>query len=442
MADYAIVRPAAQIAGRVTVPGDKSISHRVAMLSALASGTSTIRGYLRSEDCMNTLKALAAVGAEVDAAGEPIRVRGTGGRFHAPSGSLDCGNSGTCMRLLAGFLSGQSFTSELIGDASLSSRPMRRIRDPLVKMGVRVELTGEAGTAPLRVTGGALRGIDYTLPVASAQVKSCVLLAGLFADGETVVREPQPTRDHTEQLFRAAGVPVRVEGLTIRLTGSGAGGPAIAARGWVVPGDISSAAFWIAAAASRPGADLTVENVGLNPRRTAILDVLRRMGAHIECIVDPASAEGEPRGTVSVRGAELRATEIGGVEIPNLIDEIPVLAAVASLARGRTVIRDASELRVKESDRIRTMAMNLRAMGAAVEERPDGMSVEGPSHPRATAALDSLGDHRIAMSMAVLALASDAPTRINGVACIQTSYPEFWRDLERVGGYADVHGSN
>ena len=442
MADFAIVRPAERIAGRVAVPGDKSISHRVAMLSALATGTSTIRGYLRSEDCLNTLKALAAVGAEVDASGEPIRVRGTGGRFHAATGPLDCGNSGTCMRLLAGFLSGQAFTSELVGDASLSSRPMRRIRDPLERMGVRVELTGEAGTAPMRVTGGALRAIDYTLPVASAQVKSCVLLAGLFADGETVVREPQPTRDHTEQLFRAAGIPVCVDGLTVRLKGAGPRGPAIAARDWVVPGDISSAAFWIAAAASRPGAEVVVENVGLNPRRTALLDVLRRMGARIEAAIAPDSAEGEPRGTVTVRGAELRATEIGGTEIPNLIDEIPILAAVASLARGRTVIRDAAELRVKESDRIRTMAGNLRAMGVDVEERPDGMTVAGPIRPRAGSELESHGDHRIAMSMAVLALASDAPARINGVACIQTSYPEFWADLQRVGGYADVHGGN
>ncbi|MBN2492506.1 MAG: 3-phosphoshikimate 1-carboxyvinyltransferase [Planctomycetes bacterium] len=419
--------------GELRVPGDKSISHRVAMLSALAAGEGSIAGFLRSEDCLCTLNALAQLGAGVAVTDAAITVGGVGGRFRAPAAPLDLGNSGTGMRLLCGLLAGQPFTAELTGDASLRSRPMSRIREPLERMGAQVALLGEGGRAPIRVTGGGLRGIDYALPVASAQVKSCVLLAGLFADGRTRVVEPQPTRDHTERLLRAMGARVNVDGLRIEIEGAGGGaGLRLPARDWRVPGDFSSAAFWLTAAACCPGASLRVEGVGLNPRRTALLAVLRRMGAQIEAAADEAPDSPEPCGTVTVRGAGLRATEVGGAEIPNLIDEIPLIAVAGAFAEGRTVIRDARELRVKESDRIATMAANLRAAGAAVEEFEDGMAIAGPA-ALAPCAADSHGDHRVAMAMSVLALASGKSVCVRDVACVATSYPGFWADAERIG---------
>jgi 3-phosphoshikimate 1-carboxyvinyltransferase len=435
--DQATVRPCPRLSGVVRVPGDKSISHRAVLLSGLADGESIIRGFLPSEDCLNSLGAMQALGAATVRESEDcVRIRGTAGRLNAPGAVLNMGNSGTSVRLFAGVLSGGLFTSEMTGDASLRSRPMRRIQAPLQQMGATVELLGPNGCAPVRITGGRLTGIEYRLPVASAQVKSCILLAGLFAQGDTTVVEPERTRDHTERMLRAAGVNVRSEGARISVSGNPAG-PRISAAEWLVPGDFSSAAFWIAAAAAVPGCAVTVDGVGLNPTRTALLDVLRRMGADVDVQVGGALgsvAEGEAMGSVHVRGRLLKGTIIGGAEIPNLIDELPILSAAAALGDGETVIRDAAELRVKESDRIATMAAGLRACGVDVVEKPDGMVIRGGARIRGEAVVDSRGDHRIAMSMAILALFADMPVTVKNVACIATSYPTFWRDLRNLTG--------
>lgn len=423
----------AELSGALRVPGDKSVSQRIALLASLAGGTSEISGFLRGEDAVSTLEAMCSLGASAVFKGESLNITGTGGKLVRPVQPLDMGNSGTGTRLLAGLLAGQRMTVTMTGDASLSRRPMGRIRTPLEQMGAQIELTGEKGTLPMTIHGKALTGIRYELPMASAQVKSCVLLAGLFAEGRTTVLEPRPTRDHTEKLFQALGIPIEINGLEISVEGCGPSGPQFTARNLTVPGDFSSAAFWIAAVAARPGAELTVTDVGLNPRRTALIDALRRMGAQIE--TDVQADDGDPIGTVSVRGAPLHGTEIGGDEIPNLIDELPVLAAVGALADGETLIRDAAELRVKESDRIAVMASHLRLFGVEVDERPDGMTVHGPARLHAPdEALESHGDHRIAMSMAVLATFADAPVRIADIHCVQTSYPEFWNHLKQLGG--------
>jgi 3-phosphoshikimate 1-carboxyvinyltransferase len=430
------VHPSPVSGGEIRVPGDKSVSQRIAMLAALAKGTSEIRGFLRGEDAMSTLNAMCALGAAARFDGEVLKITGTGGKFKQPANPLNMGNSGTGTRLLAGLLAGQKMTVTMTGDASLSRRPMGRIRSPLEQMGAKLELTGEKGTLPLTLHGSPLHGIRYELPVASAQVKSCVLLAALFAEGKTTVLEPRPTRDHTEKLFQLLDIPLHIDGLEISLQGFGPKGPPVAARTLTVPGDFSSAAFWIAAVAARPGAELTVRGTGLNPRRTALLDVLRRMGALIE--TELTGEQGDPIGTVFVRGARLHGTCIGGDEIPNLIDELPLLAAIGALAEGDTVIRDADELRVKESDRIAVTSGHLRSFGVEVEEHADGMTVRGPaalSAPRQ--ALSSHGDHRIAMSMAILATFAAAPVRLDDTACVATSYPEFWQHLNQLGGRAE-----
>ena len=417
------------LSGELTVPGDKSVSQRIAMLAAIAEGTTVIKGFLTGEDAMSTLNAVCALGASYRFDGDVLKITGTAGRLKEPVNELDMGNSGTGTRLLAGLLAGHPMTVTMTGDESLSRRPMGRIANPLEQMGAQIELTGEKGTLPMTIRGTQLNGIRYELPMASAQVKSCVLLAGLFAEGRTTVLEPRPTRDHTEKLFQALGIPVDVAGLEISVQGFGQKGPQFVARNLTVPGDFSSAAFWIAAVAARPGAELTVRDVGLNPRRTALLDVLKRMGAQIETEI--LEGEGDPIGTVFVRGAQLRGTEIGGDEIPNLIDELPVISVVAALAEGQTIIRDAAELRVKESDRIAMMAAHLRAFGVEVTEQPDGMSVTGPTQlcsPDEPLASD--GDHRIAMSLAILATFSDKPVVIENTACVDTSYPDFWDHLE------------
>ncbi len=433
--DFMIINPSVGIKGKVVVPGDKSVSHRVAMLSGLASGESVIEGFLTAEDCLNTLKAVESMGAIVSRNGDFVRVKGTGGKFKSPGGMLDMGNSGTGMRLMAGLLAGQDFVSEMTGDESLRSRPMNRIKDPLEKMGARVELLGTRGCAPVRIYGGKLRAIEYKSPVASAQVKSCVLLAGLFAEGITTVIEPKATRDHTEKVLQGVGIKVECNGLFVSIQGAGQAGHRFDGRKWVVPGDFSSAAFWLVAAAISEGSCVTVENVGLNPRRTALLDVLRRMGAEVLINPDTSSIDDwEPIGTITVKGRGLKGTEIGGDEIPNLIDELPVAAVAGAMAEGKTVIRDAAELRVKESDRIATMAKALISLGVKVEERPDGMIVYGKSIVKGGAIIDSRGDHRIAMASAMLSLFADAPVRINNIACIKTSYPTFWEHLKQLAG--------
>jgi 3-phosphoshikimate 1-carboxyvinyltransferase len=422
--------------GGLRVPGDKSISHRIAMLASLADGTSTVRGFLRSEDCVTILEALKRLGARAEFHGEELRITGTGGRFTRPDAVLDLGNSGTGIRLLAGLLAGQSFTTEMTGDASLRSRPMRRISEPLVRMGAQVDLLGGNGCAPVRITGGALQGIEYAPPVASAQVKSCVMFAGLFAEGVTTVVEASPTRDHTERLLAAMGVPVTIDGLRVSLRGYGAAGPQLKARAWNVPGDISSAAFWITAAACREGWSVDLPGVGWNPRRNALVAVLQRMGASIVFTESADSTACETLGTIRVEGRRLRGTEVGGAEIPDLIDELPLVAVAGALAGGRTVIRDAAELRVKESDRIRSVVDNLTRMGVRVEEKPDGMVIEGAATVRGGVTVDSYGDHRLPMAMAVLAMTADAPVRMEDIACVNKSYPEFWDDLRKVGGHA------
>ena len=426
----------AKLEGAVKVPGDKSISQRVAMLASLAEGTSKVTGYLNGEDARSTLAAMEQMGAKAEFREDALYITGVNGQLQEPAEPLDMGNSGTGTRLLAGLVAGAGVHVSMVGDDSLSSRPMGRIRHPLELMGAHIGLTGKKGTLPMMIFGGNLKGTGYLLPMASAQVKSCVLLAGLYAEGKTTVVEPRPTRDHTEKLFEALGIPVQINGLEISIEGYGAKGPHFKARDFVVPGDFSSAAFWIVAVAARPGAALVIENVGLNPRRTALLDVMKRMGADIEVTVTEAS--GDPYGTIRVRGAQLKGTVIEGDEIPNLIDELPIIAVAGALAEGETDIRDAAELRVKESDRIAEMVKNLRLFGVQVEEKEDGMVVSGPSRLKTPeAVIDSHGDHRIAMSVAVLNTFSDGAVRIDNVGCVNTSYPEFWQHMEQLGGRVD-----
>lgn len=439
MSDTILVSKSAPWRARIRVPGDKSISHRAAIFAGLAEGVTRIAGFLASDDCLCTLAAMEAMGARVDrsesadpARPDILRVTGVAGNPQPPGEVIDCGNSGTAMRLLAGVLAARPFATTLTGDASLSGRPMGRIITPLERMGARLTGTGEKRTAPLRVEGGGLTPITYEMPVASAQVKSAVLLAGMGTAGETTVIQPETTRDHTERLAVHFGIEMSVRGNTISVTGP----QTPKARDLVVPGDISSAAFWCVAAAACPGAELTLEGVGLNPTRTGVLDVLRRMGASID-IRPEGGADGEPFGTVTVCGGTLHGTLIGGPEIPNVIDEIPVLAVAGALAGGETIIRDAAELRVKESDRISEVVVRLRAMGADVAETPDGMIIRGGAALRG-ASVDSHGDHRIAMAFAVAGLFAEGATEICDTACIATSYPGFQSTLAAISAAASA----
>ena len=426
-----------ELSGRVQLPGDKSVSQRVAILASLACGTSEVTGYLDGEDAQSTLAAMVALGASVERKPDGVLViRGVGGTLREPLEPLDLGNSGTGARLLAGLLAGAGVRATVVGDASLSRRPMGRIEKPLALMGADLQLTGERGTLPMEIVGGGLKGITYEMPMASAQVKSCVLLAGLFAQGETTVVEPRPTRDHTEKLFETFGIPVRVEGPQVSVMGCGTAGPVFEGRAVRVPGDFSSAAFWLVAAAAREGAVIEMENVGLNPRRTALLDVLKRMGADVHVMPDVTT--GDPVGRLRVQGAMLRGTVIEGDEIPNLIDELPILAVAGALAIGETVIRDAAELRVKESDRIAEMVKHLRSFGVSVDEFEDGMCVKGGAVLKTPVVpVLSDGDHRIAMSMAILNTFADGALILDEVECVDTSYPSFWSDMVALGGHVD-----
>jgi 3-phosphoshikimate 1-carboxyvinyltransferase len=420
------IKKASPIRAEITVPGDKSISHRSIMLAALANGPSTVTGFLPSEDCLSTMKAFQQLGVEIERVDETtLVVRGTRGKFRAPDGDIDCGNSGTTMRLMCGILAAQPFRSRLIGDASLSKRPMKRVIEPLTQMGARITAEGEGGRAPLVIDGGPLKAIHYKSPVASAQVKSAVLLAGLFAQGVTSVTEPDQSRDHTERMLSWHVAHPRREGLTVSIVG----GTTLESRDFDVPGDISSAAFWLVAAAAARGSHLQIKNVGLNPTRAGILAVLIRMGAHVTEVVD--TAEGEPRGTIEIRGGQLRATTIEGKEIPNVIDELPILAVAGALADGRTIIKDAHELRVKETDRIAAVARNLRAFGVEVVEYDDGMKIQGGCALHG-ADVASDGDHRIAMSSAILGMFAEGPTTIRDTECVATSYPGFYETLQRL----------
>lgn len=413
----------------ITVPGDKSISHRAVMFAGLCDGVTHITNFLPSEDCLASMNAMIALGADVDVLeknenGKPvtISVTGHGMKLCEPATAIDCGNSGTTMRLLSGILAGQPFASTLIGDESLSKRPMNRVAVPLRSMGASIEGQGEKICAPLTVKGAPLHAITYPLPVASAQVKSAVLLAGLQASGKTSVIEPAPTRDHTERLLAHFGVKCVRDGSTVSIYG----GQKPQALDLQIPGDISSAAFWMVAAAATPGSQITISHVGLNPTRTGVVNVLLRMGAQINDFVE--TSHGEPCGNIVVRGGELNATSIGGDEIPNVIDELPILAVAAALARGQTIIRDARELRVKETDRIAVVAQNLRLMGVTVEEYEDGMEITGGG-PLKGATLDSHGDHRIAMAFAIAGLYCEGVTVIQNTECISTSYPGFEKHL-------------
>jgi 3-phosphoshikimate 1-carboxyvinyltransferase len=423
-----VIAPAQAVRGRIQVPGDKSISHRYAILAALADGTSTIANYAPGADCQSTLSCLAALGAAHARTTGPdgvVTVTGVGlGGLTAPTGALDCGNSGTTMRLLSGVLAAHPFTTTMIGDASLSGRPMRRVMAPLTQMGARLD-AAEGGRPPLVVHGGTLGPIEYRPEVPSAQVKSAVLLAGLHVAGVTAVVEPAATRDHTERALAAFGAPATVEGLTVSVRG----GRRLQARDLRVPGDISSAAFPAVAAAALPGSDVTIEGVGLNPSRAAILDVLRRFGASVEVEVQNHT-DGEPAGAIRVRHAELRFVDILPAEVPEIIDELPVLAALATFGGGVTV-RGAGELRVKESDRISALIGGLRAMGADADEHPDGFTIR-PTFQLTGGAVHAHGDHRLAMAFAIAALGASGPTIIDGAEVVAVSYPAFFTDLDQL----------
>jgi len=424
MSDWKI-RRAPTIQTELEVPGDKSISHRAVMLAAMSNGPCVIKGFLPSEDCMATVGAMRSLGVAIEVADETtLIVHGMRGVFTAPTGEIDCGNSGTTMRLMAGILAGQPFRSRLVGDASLSKRPMRRVIEPLTKMGAKITAEGKEGRPPLVIEGGKLKPLQYVSPVASAQVKSAVLLAGMFAKGKTSVTEPTQSRDHTERMLEYFLVRPQKQGLTVSVFG----GQTPESREFRVPGDISSAAFWLVAAAAQPRSRLLVKNVGLNETRTGVLAVLVRMGAAIREVID---AQAEPIGVVEIQGARLKGTEIKGAEIPNVIDEIPILAVAAALAHGKTVISDAGELRVKETDRLAAVAMNLRLMGAQVAETEDGLEIIGGT-PLHGARLDSFGDHRIAMAFAVAGMFAEGETTITGTECVNTSYPNFYATLEKL----------
>lgn len=428
MTDWKITR-ARRFDEELRVPGDKSISHRAVLFAALADGASTIRGFLSGDDCLCTVNAMRALGVGIEQRDRTtLVVHGVGGHFKEPRAEIDCGNSGTTMRLLAGLLAGQPFRSRLAGDASLSKRPMQRVIDPLTCMGANVVAEGAGGRPPLRIEGrNPLRGTDHVLTVASAQVKSALLLAGLFAEGTTSVTEPSQSRDHTEQMLGSFGVALEKNGLTVSIRG----GQLPRAVNFDVPGDISSAAFWLVAAAAQSGSRIVLPDVGLNRTRTGVLAVLARMGAQIHTTI--SRSEAEPSGTIELRGGGggLRGTEIGGAEIPNVIDELPILAVAGALIAGRTIIRDAAELRVKESDRLAAIAANLRALGAPVTETADGLEIVG-GRPLCGTRLQSYGDHRIAMAFAIAGLFADGETTIVDTACVDTSYPGFYDQLCRL----------
>ncbi|HSR64938.1 MAG TPA: 3-phosphoshikimate 1-carboxyvinyltransferase [Xanthomonadaceae bacterium] len=413
--------------GELAMPGDKSVSHRAVMLAALADGSSRIEGFLEGEDTRATASILASLGVRIEAPAPSLRlVHGVGlDGLQPPAQPLDCGNAGTGMRLLAGVLAAQRFDSVLVGDASLSKRPMRRVIEPLSRMGA--DIASSDGLPPLRIRGGRdLQGIDYALPVASAQVKSAILLAGLHARGETRVREPHPTRDYTERMLRAFGWPIEFAPGEARLTG----GHRLLPTDVQVPADFSSAAFFLVAATLVPGSHLLLRRVGMNPRRTGLLHVLRAMGADI---VEERATEqgGEPVADLRVRHAPLRGIDVPVGCVPDMIDEFPVLFAAAACAEGATTVRGAAELRVKESDRIATMAAGLRALGIAVDESPDGARIHGGR--LRGGAVDSHGDHRIAMAFAVAAQRADGDVLIDDVANVATSFPGFPALAARVG---------
>lgn len=412
--------------GIITVPGDKSISHRAVMLGALAEGTTRVTNFLQGADCLSTIGCFSRMGISIENLPGEILIHGKGLHgLNAPSGVLDAGNSGTTTRLLSGILAGQAFTSELDGDESIRTRPMKRIIEPLSQMGAHIESLRGNGCAPLHIEGAPLHGVHYQSKVASAQVKSCILLAGLYTDGPTSVTEPYLSRNHSEIMLKHFGADITSEGTTATVCP----GRELTAQEIQVPGDISSAAYFIAAALIVPGSELLIRNVGVNPTRDGLLKVCKDMGADIT-LLNENHESGEPTADLLVRHSSLRGTTVGGALIPTLIDELPVVAALACFARGRTVIQDAQELKVKESDRIDVMVKNLSRMGAHITATDDGMIIEG-GPPLHGAVIDSMQDHRIAMTFAVTALAAEGETEILGADCVRISYPSFYEDLDR-----------
>jgi 3-phosphoshikimate 1-carboxyvinyltransferase len=420
------IKRAPRIDIEITVPGDKSISHRAVIIAALSNGICTLRGFLPSEDCMHTVNAMRALGIKIEQPQpETLVVHGKKRVLTPPKKDINCGNSGTTMRLLAGLLAGQTFESRLVGDVGVSKRPMDRVIAPLRQMGANILAEGPEQTLPLRVGGGSLHGIHYRLPIASAQVKSALLLAGLFARGKTTVEEPSPTRNHTEVLLSYFLVRTAQDddgNVTVF------GDQVPESRDFTIPGDISSAAFWLVAAAAQPRGHLLVRGVGLNETRTAFLGVLLRMGAQVREAIEDVD-QLEPRGIVEVTGVPLKGTVMQGKEIPQFIDELPILAVAGALANGQTIIRHAQELRVKETDRIAAIAHNLRTMGAQVTEMNDGLQIHGPA-PLRGARVASFGDHRIAMAFAIAGLFAEGETIVQDADCIRESYPGFATVLE------------
>jgi len=424
------LNPSGPLTGSLTLPGDKSISHRYAILASLAQGVSTIHNYSTGADCHSTLNALRTLGIVITEEGLNVTVNGQGlDGWRAPATDLDCGNSGSAIRMLAGVLAAQPFSSRLIGDESLTGRPMGRIMDPLRQMGAVIEAR-DGRFPPLAIHGSALRPIDYTLPVASAQVKTCVLFAGMFAEGETVVREPVRSRDHTEIALREFGAQITTAKRVITLKGR----PALEAQELLVPADLSSAAFFLVAALLVPGSDLYLRGVGLNPTRSALLDFLLSAGASLE-VVNLEQINGELIGDLHVRHAPIRGGVIEGEVAAALIDEIPVLAVLGAASEQGLTIRDAQELRVKETDRIQTVLDNLRRMGVHAEEAPDGMHIPGGQKFHA-ANFDSFGDHRIAMAFAIAALHADGPCEMEGAEAASVSFPSFYELLAQAGSTA------
>jgi 3-phosphoshikimate 1-carboxyvinyltransferase len=422
-----VVRPAGNVRGGVSLPGDKSISHRYAMLAAIADGPSRLENYSTGPDCASTLGCLRSLGVKwerKDGADNVIEVQGSGVELTAPSQVLDCGNSGSTIRMMSGIVAAQKFSSEMVGDASLSRRPMERVITPLTAMGAQI--TSQSGRPPLRITGAKLKGIHYQMPMASAQVKTCLLFAGLLAEGETRIEEPLRTRDHGEVALRAFGADLERKGNAVRIRG----GQRLRGIESRVPGDLSSAAFFLCAAALFPGSQLTITNLLMNPTRARLLDILMQMGLRI-AVTQLEEFHGELVGTLQVEGARLKEATIAGSDTAALIDEIPVLAAIAPYTERGVEIRDAKELRVKESDRIASIAINLRAMGAEVEEREDGLKIPGGQSLRG-AELESFGDHRIAMAFSIAALRALGETVIRGSDCAAISYPAFFSTLEEL----------
>ena len=424
-----IIEKKGALRGELCVPGDKSISHRSVMFGALADGKTEAENFLTGADCLSTIACFRKMGIEIEQNGTSVKINGKG--LHGltrPNGVLDAGNSGTTVRLLSGILSGQSFDSVLTGDTSIQKRPMKRVITPLSMMNARIDSINGNGCAPLSIQSSTLTGIHYLSPVASAQVKSCVLLAGLYADGPTSVTEPAVSRNHSELMLRYFGADVKTEGITSTILPN----PHLIGQKVEVPGDISSAAYFIAAALLVPGSEVLLKNVGTNPTRDGMLRVCRAMGADIE-LLNVRSDGAEPCADLLVRSSSLHGTVIEGDLIPTLIDEIPILAVLAAFAEGTTIIRDAAELKVKESDRIAVMTENLTRMGCEVDPTEDGMIIHG-GKPLHGAVIDPHLDHRIAMSFAVAALAADGQTEIQDADCVRISYPAFYEDLDSLCG--------